>query len=54
MDKPTLDACITIAEDIKLAAEMAAAHMRYGQLYGEQCKIEAAQNIIDRIKALDP
>lgn len=53
MDKATLDACVEIAEDVKLSAEMAAAHMSYSELYGEQCKIEAAQAIIDRIKSLN-
>jgi hypothetical protein len=51
MDSNTVQACISIAEDVKLKAEMAAAQMSYGELYGEQCKIEAAQEIIDRIKA---
>lgn len=51
MDDSTAQACISIAEDVKLKAEMAAAHMSYGELYGEQCKVEAAQEIIDRIKA---
>lgn len=54
MDKATADLCIAIAEDVKLVAEMASAHMRYGELYGEQCKIQAAEEIIERIrKALD-
>lgn len=52
MDKQSLQACIDIAADVKLRAEMAAAHMSYGELYGEQCKIEAADEIIDRIKAM--
>lgn len=50
MDKQSLQACIDIAEDVKLRAEMAAAHMSYGELYGEQCKADAAQEIIDRIQ----
>ena len=50
MDQLTADVCISIAEDVKLRAEMAAAHMSYGELYGEQCKVEAAQEIIDRIR----
>ena len=49
MDELTAQVCITIAEDVKLRAEIASAHMSYGELYGEQCKIEAAQEIIDRI-----
>lgn len=51
MDKSTVDAILSIAEDVKLKAEMASAHMNYGELYGEQCKIEAAQEIIDRIRS---
>lgn len=51
MDNYTAEACLSIAEDVKLKAEMAAAHMSYGELYGEQCKAEAAQEIIDRIRA---
>jgi len=50
MDKATLEACISIAEDVKLNAERAAAHLSYSELYGEHCKIEAAQEIIDRIR----
>jgi len=50
MDKATLEACISIAEDVKMNAEMAAAHLSYGELYGEHCKVEAAQEIIDRIR----
>lgn len=52
MDIATLNACIEIAEDVKLKAEMAAAHASYGELHGEQCKIEAAQEIIGRIRAI--
>lgn len=50
MDKQTAEACIAIAEDVKLRAEMAAAQTSYGELYGEQCKIDAADEIIDRIR----
>ena len=52
MDEKTLQACIDIAEDVKLKAERAKAHLRYGDLYGQQCKIEAAQEIIDRVRAM--
>lgn len=54
MDRSTLEVCIAIAEDVKLKAEMAAQNMSYGELYGEQCKIEAADEIIDRIKRVVP
>jgi len=50
MDKQTAEQCIAIAEDVKLKAEMAASLTSYGELYGEQCKIEAADEIIERIK----
>ena len=43
--------CIMIAEGVVSAAEAAAAHMSYSELYGEQCKIEAAQEIIRLIRA---
>jgi|1185.fasta_scaffold701626_1 hypothetical protein len=51
MDQETCRLCISIAEDVKLEAEKAAVGMSYGELYGEHCKIEAAQEIIDRIRA---
>lgn len=52
MDTETAKICIAIAEDVKSRAEAAAAHMTYGELFGEQCKIEAADEIIDRIRSI--
>lgn len=52
MNVETLDACLAIAKDVSLNADMKVRQTSYDEQYGEICRREAADEIALRIQKL--